>query len=163
MLVRFIKTYYLFLLKIVFLLFSNLSCFSQIQPQVDVGKLNEINPLQLVNDWVNIQQIGDSNQISVYTQNQNQTSISTTQYGMSNYTELVVLGFTNYYNIDVNQQGNNNYIFDNTGYSIMPVNKVYSQVGDNLTIMSYGVNSISSAMQVNQFGNSSTVLIFNYK
>lgn len=159
--VKSFNIYYLFLLKMGFFLLPFLNSFSQNQVQVDLAKLNKNDIQPLAKDLVNIQQIGSYNQLSFYVQNQNYTNIITLQNGGNNIAELVAMGNTREYNFEVNQQGNFNYIFDISEYSDISVNKTYNQMGDNLTIMSYGANSISREMQINQFGNSRTVLIFN--
>lgn len=121
----------------------------------------EIASNQLVQNQniISIQQIGVNNYAEL-TKVSQKGMFAITQNGNENYVDI----YKNAYNTNgfVSQMGNNNFISDYSYFSEDNINTSYNQVGNNLTIMSFGSNSISKNMQVNQTGNFGTVYIINH-
>lgn len=108
---------------------------------------------------IRIQQIGINNYAEMTNVTQNGV-FDIKQKGSDNYVDI----YKNAYNTNgfVSQMGSNNFISDYSYFSEESMNTNYNQIGNNLTIMSFGSNSISKNMQVNQTGNFGTVYIINH-
>jgi hypothetical protein len=128
------------------------------QNKVYVDKSQNTNQFIQNNNLIQVQQIGYYNYADINVRSSN-VSMKVNQNGDNNYANV----YRNAYDLNENisQTGNNNFISDFSVYSDDPINTSFNQVGNNLTIISNGSNSISKNLQINQTGNSGTVYIYN--
>lgn len=118
---------------------------------------NNTNNIQ-GNNYVAITQIGNYNFSSV---NVNATSaqINIEQNGNNNAVDIDKAG--NQINESIYQNGNNNYIQDQSYYSNQNSTSQFTQLGDNLSLYSYGSNSISEGLNIVQTGSQKSIIIIN--
>lgn len=158
------------------LLISVVSSYAQEEETDDLaltfnGKQNSLNllssmtnsPLQETvpsnsSNSVFIQQIGEGNAISS-TIKSNNSDVVLNQLGNENY--IYLDKNATQINQLVIQNGNNNSVVDFNLYSNSTINSNFSQLGNNLNIISIGANSISKELTINQTGNSGSVIILN--
>lgn len=121
------------------------------------------NPLQETvpfnsSNSVFIQQIGQGNEIASAIKSNN-SNVVLNQFGNENYIYLDKNAAQ--INQLVMQNGNNNSVVDFNLFSNNTINSNFSQLGNNLNIISIGANSISKELTINQTGNSGSVIILN--
>ncbi|WP_144892862.1 hypothetical protein [Flavobacterium tiangeerense] len=113
---------------------------------------------QAFDNTVQMQQIGEYNTFNAVLRS-NTTAVSVFQKGNNN----TILLNSQALSIEkkVLQQGDNNTIYDFASYSRYDVKNEFVQKGNNLTINSFGSNSISRDLKIIQSGNGATVLLIN--
>lgn len=119
---------------------------------------DKINPNQLNQNNINIQQIGEYNVINANVVSEN-SNLLISQNGLNN-----TLNFSktaNEISQKISQLGNNNTITDLTYFSTYKVNMEMSQNGNNQNIQNIGTNSISKDMKISQTGNGTSIIIIN--
>jgi hypothetical protein len=116
------------------------------------------NSYLLNNNMIQISQIGYSNYADVNVKSNN-AKMTINQDGSGNYLE--VYKSAKQINQSMIQTGNNNFISDFSLYSGTPIDVIFSQEGNNLSIFNNGSNSISKDLKISQTGNSGSVYIFN--
>lgn len=119
---------------------------------------DKLNPVQLNQNKVNIQQVGDYNVINA-TFNSDNSNLFMIQNGINNSIDLIknTLELTQ----SISQIGNNNTINDLTYYTNYKVNMEMNQNGDNQSIKNIGTNSLSKDMKISQTGNGASIIIIN--
>jgi hypothetical protein len=116
---------------------------------------DKLNPVQLNQNNINIQQIGDYNVINA---NDN-SNLFMTQNGVNNSIDLIKN--TPELTQSISQLGNDNTISDLTYYTNYKVNMEMNQNGNNQSIQNIGTNSMSKDMKISQTGNGASVIIIN--
>lgn len=113
---------------------------------------------QAFDNTVQMQQIGEYNTFNAVLRS-NTTAVSVFQKGNNN----TILLNSQALSIEkkVLQQGDNNAIYDFASYSRYDVKNEFVQKGNDLTINSFGSNSISRDLKIIQSGNGATVLLIN--
>ncbi|WP_339889208.1 hypothetical protein [uncultured Flavobacterium sp.] len=119
---------------------------------------DKLNPVQLNQNNVNIQQIGDFNVINAAVNSDN-SKLFMSQNGFNNSIDLIKNTAELYQKIT--QTGDNNTISDLTYYSNYKVNMEMNQNGNNQTIQNIGTNSLSKDMKISQTGNGTSIIIIN--
>lgn len=119
---------------------------------------DKLNPVQLNQNKVNIQQVGDYNVINA-TFNSDNSNLFMTQNGINNSIDLIKN--TPELTQSISQIGNNNTINDLTYYTNYKVNMEMNQNGDNQSIQNIGTNSLSKDMKISQTGNGASIIIIN--
>lgn len=105
-----------------------------------------------------VEQIGNNNNSNVNV-NSNIVALNLNQFG--NYNSIDLNKSAQEVNQFILQDGNSNTVTDFNYKSNTTINSNYSQVGNNLNIVSIGSNSISDQLIVKQKGNSGSVIILN--
>jgi hypothetical protein len=109
--------------------------------------------------YVMISQIGDYNYSTVNIKSTN-AQININQNGYENVVDIDKNA--NQIREIIDQNGNNNYIQDYSYFSNQnAASNQYKQQGDNLSLYSYGSNSISESISVLQTGSQKSVIIIN--
>lgn len=118
----------------------------------------ESNDIQVNNNNVNIQQIGNYNVINANVVSDN-SNLLLIQNGLNN--TLNIDKTANEITQKITQLGNNNTISDLTYFSTYKVNMEMSQNGNNQNIQNIGTNSLSKDMKISQTGNGTSIIIIN--
>lgn len=118
----------------------------------------ESNTIQVNNNNVNIQQIGNYNVINANVVSDN-SNLVLIQNGLNN--TLNIDKTANEINQKITQLGNNNTISDLTYYTNYKVNMEMNQNGNNQNIQNIGTNSLSKDMKISQTGNGTSIIIIN--
>jgi minor curlin subunit len=113
---------------------------------------------QAFDNTVQMQQIGDYNTFNAVLSS-NTTAVSVLQKGSNNTILLNKQALS--IEQKVLQLGDNNTIYDFATYSRYHIKNEFVQKGNNLTINSFGSNSISRDLKIIQSGNGATVLLIN--
>jgi hypothetical protein len=124
----------------------------------DQNNTKTSNSYLLNNNMIQISQVGYSNYADVNVKSNN-AKMTINQDGSGNYLE--VYKSAKQINQSMVQTGNNNFISDFSLYSGTPIDVIFSQEGNNLSIFNNGSNSISKDLKISQTGNSGSVYIFN--
>jgi hypothetical protein len=119
---------------------------------------DKLNPVQLNQNNINIQQIGDYNVINANVNSDN-SNLFMTQNGVNNSIDLIKN--TPELTQSISQLGNDNTISDLTYYTNYKVNMEMNQNGNNQSIQNIGTNSMSKDMKISQTGNGASVIIIN--
>ena len=119
---------------------------------------DKLNPVQLNQNKVNIQQIGAYNVINATVISEN-SNLFMTQNGNNNSIDLIK--DTPELTQSISQIGNGNTINDLTYYTNYKVNMEMNQNGNNQSIQNIGTNSLSKDMKIYQSGNGASVIIIN--
>lgn len=113
---------------------------------------------QAFDNTVQMQQIGEYNTFNAVLRS-NTTAVSVLQKGNNNTILLNKQALS--IEQKVLQLGDNNTIYDFAYYSRYNLKNEFVQKGNNLTINSFGSNSISRDLKIIQSGNGATVLLIN--
>jgi hypothetical protein len=124
----------------------------------DQNNAKTSNSYLLNNNMIQISQVGYSNYADVNVKSNN-VKMTINQDGSGNYLE--VYKSAKQINQSMVQTGNNNFISDFSLYSGTPIDVIFNQEGNNLSIFNNGSNSISKDLKISQTGNSGSVYIFN--
>jgi hypothetical protein len=124
----------------------------------DQNNAKTSNSYLLNNNMIQISQVGYSNYADVNVKSNN-AKMTINQDGSGNYLE--VYKSAKQINQSIVQTGNNNFISDFSLYSGTPIDVIFNQEGNNLSIFNNGSNSISKDLKISQTGNSGSVYIFN--
>lgn len=130
---------------------------------LDLAKKNlvsseKINNHPILNNNIQISQIGDYNKSQVYLK-ASQSNLTINQYGDKN--DISFYKSTPEIKQIIQQTGNSNFVSDFSLYSNYKVDMQINQQGNNLTLFNNGTNSISKEMKITQTGNSGTIYIYN--
>lgn len=118
----------------------------------------KLNLIQVNQNKVKIQQIGDLNIINAHVISDN-SNLFMNQNGSNNSIDLIKN--TPELTQSITQTGNGNTISDLTYYTNYKVNMEMNQNGNNQNIQNIGTNSLSKEMKISQSGNGASVIIIN--
>ena len=166
----FIKKMKTTILNIIFL-FCTLGVFSQIEniPRPSLLEMQmfseNFDPVKttsaktLNENRVFIQQVGEGNNIDATIRSQS-SNVSYNQNGDFNYIGIKVN--VEDYTSTINQQGNNNNIFDQIYNTNAAASIELNQTGNNLHFERFGSNDIGDNLQFNMMGESRTIVVRNF-
>lgn len=106
-----------------------------------------------------IQQVGEGNNIDATIRSQS-SNVSYNQNGDFNYIGIKVN--VEDYTSTINQQGNNNNIFDQIYNTNAAASIELNQTGNNLHFERFGSNDIGDNLQFNMMGESRTIVVRNF-
>jgi minor curlin subunit len=120
-------------------------------------KKHNINE-QFFNSDVQLQQIGNHNTFNTQLKAK-KVAVEVVQKGSNN--SVYLNKFAKSIDQKIFQIGNNNTVFDYSTYTNLEIKTEFVQQGNNQTIMSFGSNSISRDLKIEQSGKGSSLVLIN--